>query len=87
MRPDVVLFGEMLPMDVWEEAAGRAGGCDVCFVVGTSAIVYPAAGLPAASRRAGAFLVEVNPEPTPLSEVCDATFRGPAGEVLPRLDF
>jgi len=87
MRPDVVLFGEMLPVDVWAEAAGRAGGCDVCLVVGTSAIVYPAAGLPVAARRAGAYLVEVNPELTPLSEVCDATFRGPAGEVLPRLDF
>lgn len=87
MRPDVVLFGEMLPVDVWEEAAERVSECDVCLVVGTSAIVYPAAGLPAAARRAGAYLVEVNPEPTPLSEICDATFRGPAGEVLPRLDF
>lgn len=87
MRPDVVLFGEMLPVSVWEEAAGRAARCDVCFVVGTSAIVYPAAGLPVAARRAGAFLVEVNPEPTPLSEICDATIRGLAGEVLPRLDF
>lgn len=87
MRPDVVLFGEMLPVGVWEEAAGRAGECDVCLVVGTSAIVYPAAGLPVAARRAGAFLVEVNPEPTPLSEICDATLRGPAGEVLPRLEF
>jgi NAD-dependent deacetylase len=87
MRPDVVLFGEMLPVDVWEEAAARAGECDVCLVVGTSAIVYPAAGLPVAARRAGAFLVEVNPEPTPLSEICDTTLRGPAGEVLPRLEF
>ena len=87
MRPDVVLFGEMLPCDVWEEAAERAARCDLCLVVGTSAVVYPAAGLPVAARRAGAFLVEVNPEPTPLSEVCDATVRGRAGEVLPRLDF
>ena len=87
MRPDVVLFGEMLPCDVWEEAAERAARCDVCLVVGTSAIVYPAAGLPVAARRAGAYLVEVNPEPTPLSEICDATVRGRAGEILPRLDF
>jgi NAD-dependent deacetylase len=87
MRPDVVLFGEMLPVGVWKEAAERAARCDVCLVVGTSAIVYPAAGLPVAANRAGAYLVEVNPEPTPLSEVCDATLRGPAGEVLPRLDF
>jgi NAD-dependent deacetylase len=59
----------------------------VCFVVGTSAIVYPAAGLPLAAKRAGAFLVEVNPEPTPLSDVCDLTLRGPAGEVLPQIGF
>ena len=87
MRPDVVLFGEMLPEAVWVEAAERAAGCDVCFVVGTSAIVYPAAGLPLASKRVGAFLVEVNPEETPLSEICDATLRGAAGEILPRLEF
>jgi NAD-dependent deacetylase len=87
MRPDVVLFGEMLPAGVFELAAARASECDMCFVVGTSAIVYPAAALPFDARRAGAYLVEVNPEPTPLSEICDATIRGPAGEVLPRLDF
>jgi NAD-dependent deacetylase len=87
MRPDVVLFGEMLPSDVWASAAERAATCDVCFVVGTSAIVYPAAGLPAAAKQAGAFLVEVNPEPTPLSVMCDLTLRGRAGEILPRIEF
>jgi NAD-dependent deacetylase len=86
MRPDVVLFGEMLPERVWISAAAGAAACDVCFVVGTSAIVYPAAGLPFAAAEAGAFLVEVNPEPTPLSEACDVTLRGAAGEVLPLLD-
>jgi NAD-dependent deacetylase len=54
--------------------------------VGTSAIIYPAAGLPAAAAEAGAFLVEVNPEPTPLSELCDVVLRGPAGAILPLLD-
>jgi NAD-dependent deacetylase len=87
MRPDVVLFGEMLPEDVWVEAAEAAASSDVCFVVGTSAIVYPAAGLPLAAKRAGAFLVEVNPEPTPLSDACDVTLRGPAGELLPLIEF
>ena len=86
MRPDVVLFGEMLPEAVWVEAAGRAAASDLCLVVGTSAIVYPAAALPAAAKEAGAFLVEVNPEETPLSDLCDVTLRGAAGEVLPRLD-
>lgn len=86
MRPDVVLFGEMLPERVWTAAAERAATCDLCFVVGTSAIVYPAAGLPYAAAEAGAFLVEVNPEPTPLSEACDVTLRGAAGEMLPLLE-
>jgi NAD-dependent deacetylase len=87
MRPDVVLFGEVLPDDVWFEAAERAATSDVCFVVGTSAIVYPAAGLPAAAKQAGAFVVEVNPEATPLSNFCDVTLRGAAGEILPGIDF
>ncbi len=87
MRPDVVLFGEMLPEAVWAEAAERAASCDVCLVVGTSAIVYPAAGLPYAAKRADALLVEVNPEETPLSEICEVTLRGAAGEILPRLEF
>lgn len=86
MRPDVVLFGEVLPEEVFRTAALRASECDVCFVVGTSAIVYPAAGLPEYARRAGAYLVEVNPEPTPLSEMCDEVLEGKAGEVLPLLD-
>ncbi|MFN2416253.1 MAG: NAD-dependent deacetylase, partial [Pyrinomonadaceae bacterium] len=87
MRPDVVLFGEMLPGDVWVEAAERAATCEVCFVVGTSAIVYPAAALPVSAKEAGAYLVEVNPEETPLSGICGVTLRGAAGEVLPRLEF
>ena len=86
MRPDVVLFGEMLPEGVYELAAERAAECDVCLVVGTSAIVYPAAGLPLMAKRAGAFLVEVNPEPTPLSDLCDVVIAGRAGEVLAQLN-
>jgi NAD-dependent deacetylase len=87
MRPDVVLFGELLPEDVWVLAAERASESDLCFIVGTSAIVYPAAGLPVTAKESGAFLVEVNPEPTPLSVMCDMTLRGPAGEILPRIEF
>lgn len=87
MRPDVVLFGEMLPADVFETAAVAARSADICFVVGTSALVYPAASLPEVAKRAGAFLVEVNPEETPLTDYCDAVLRGPAGELLPRLEI
>jgi NAD-dependent deacetylase len=86
MRPDVVLFGEALPYGAFELAARRASQSDVCLVVGTSALVYPAASLPEVAKLAGAFLVEVNPERTPLSDRCDAVIEGRAGEILPRLD-
>ena len=58
MRPDVVLFGEMLPAGAFENAATRAAACDLCFVVGTSAVVYPAAAIPEIAREAGAYVVE-----------------------------
>ena len=83
MRPDVVLFGEMLPAGAFERAAHEAGQCELCFVVGTSAVVYPAAAIPEIARSAGAYVVEVNPERTPLSDLCDEVLAGKAGEVLP----
>ncbi len=85
LRPDVVLFGEMLPPGVFEKAAERAENCELCFVIGTSAIVYPAALLPEIARGAGAFICEINPERTPLSERCDEAVTGKAGELLPLL--
>lgn len=85
LRPDVVLFGEMLPSGAYENAAMRAGDCDLCFVVGTSAVVYPAALIPEVARAAGAYVVEVNPERTPLSDLCDEVLTGKAGEILPLL--
>jgi NAD-dependent deacetylase len=83
MRPDVVLFGEMLPAGAFERAAKEAESCELCFVVGTSAVVYPAASIPEIARAAGAYVVEVNPEPTPLSHICDEVLVGKAGEILP----
>jgi NAD-dependent deacetylase len=85
VRPDVVLFGEMLPAGAFEFASQRAAGCDVCLVVGTSGLIYPAAGLPEIAKSAGAFVCEINPEPTPLSSLCDEAISGKAGEVLPLL--
>jgi NAD-dependent deacetylase len=82
MRPDVVLFGEMLPQGAFEFASQRALECEVCLVVGTSGIVYPAASLPQVAKSAGAFVCEINPEPTPLSSLCDVVVSGQAGEVL-----
>ncbi|MCO6509397.1 MAG: NAD-dependent deacylase [Aridibacter famidurans] len=85
VRPDVVLFGEMLPEGAYEKGAEAAASCDVFFTIGTSALVYPAAMLPEIAKRAGAFLVEVNPEETPLTAICDVSFRCGAGELLPLL--
>ena len=85
MRPDVVLFGEMLRPDVYAGAERAARRCEVCFVVGTSALVYPAAGLPFVAREAGAYVVEINPERTPLSDFCDETIEERAGVALPLL--
>ena len=85
LRPDVVLFGEMLPPGAFELAAERAYQCELCFVVGTSALVYPAASLPEIAKAAGAFVCEVNPERTPLSDLCHEVLTGMAGDWLPRI--
>lgn len=82
MRPDVVLFGELLPDLAIQRAIEKAGRSDLCFVIGTSAVVYPAAGLPELARAAGAYTVEINPEPTPLSALCDEVITGKAGQIL-----
>ncbi len=87
LRPDVVLFGEMLPEGAFESAAIKAQTCDLCFVIGTSAVVYPAASLPEIARSASAYVVEVNPERTPLSDMSDEVLTGRAGEVLPLLGY
>lgn len=85
LRPDVVWFGEMLPAIAFARAEDAAKSCQVCFVVGTSAEVYPAASLPETARRRGALIVEVNPEATDLSRWADLSLRGPAGVILPAL--
>ena len=83
LRPDVVLFGEFLPAGAYEIAEKAARGCDLFFVIGTSAFVYPAAGLAEIAKQSGAFVVEINPEETPMTGLCDETIRGRVGEVLP----
>jgi NAD-dependent deacetylase len=82
-RPQVVWFGEMLPAGVWERAADAAARADVILVVGTSAQVYPAAALALHNDRA--FVAEVNPDATPLSERCDCVVRESAAVALPML--
>lgn len=85
IRPDVVWFGEMLPRDALETAFAAIEKCDLMLVVGTSGIVYPVAEFPALAKGAGAKIVEVNPEKTPITPLADEFLKGPAGEVLPAL--
>jgi len=82
-RPQVVWFGEALPADVWERAAGAAQAADVILVVGTSANVYPAAALAMQNERA--FVAEINPDRTGLSARCDAVVRESAAAALPHI--
>ena len=85
LRPDVVWFGEMLPAGALRAAEQAAAAAQVFFSIGTSALVYPAAELPFAALRAGAMVVEINPQPTPLSPHVTFTLHGPAGAILPAL--
>jgi len=83
LRPDVVWFGEALPQGVLEQAWAAAGRASVMLVVGTSAVVEPAASLPRLAKARGAYLIEINPEETPLSPYADEVIREPAGQALP----
>jgi NAD-dependent deacetylase len=81
-RPGVVWFGEMLPPGALERAADAAGACNVMLVIGTSSVVYPAASLATLAKDAGATVIEINLEPTPLTGKADATLLGKAGEIM-----
>jgi len=84
LRPDIVWFGEPLPQQAWTRAADAAARADVILVVGTSAVVYPAAAL--ATHYAGkAYVAEVNPEETAISDRVDCVIRGTAAATLPKL--
>ena len=85
LRPHVVWFGETLDPSVLSAAYEAAERCDLMLVVGTSALVQPAACLPVIAKSKGAYLIEVNLERTPLSRYADDVVMGPAAEALPRL--
>ena len=84
-RPGVVWFGEPLPDGMMQEAEHAAASAQVFLVVGTSAVVYPAAGLVPYAKQAGAKVIEVNTEPSAVSGIVDCVLQGPAGEILPKL--
>ena len=85
LRPGVVWFGEALPQDVWQAAENAARSAELFLVIGTSAVVYPAAGLAQIAKASGARVVEINIAETNLSDQIDQFLQGPSGELLPQL--
>ena len=85
LRPGVVWFGEELLPGIWERAERAARRAEVFFVVGTSAVVYPAAGLVRVAKCSGAKVVEINLAETVITSQIDAFLAGPCGELLPKL--
>lgn len=85
VRPDVVWFGEQLPVEALEAAWDAAQHCAVFLSIGTSGLVQPAASLPLIAVQSGATLIEINPDETPLTPHASFSLRGPAGLILPEL--
>lgn len=84
-RIDIVLFGEMLPQDELSRAYKQLNNCDALLLIGSSLLVYPAAGLPLYAKERGAKIIEINNEPSRLSGLCDYIISGRASEVLPEI--
>ena len=84
-KNDTVMFGEPIPKDALDECYRQAFSADVFLVVGTSAVVYPAAEFPVMAKRRGVPLIEINPEETALTGLADIAVRAPSGEALPKL--
>jgi len=85
LRPGVVWFGEMLPPAASDAAMEMLSRCEVLIVAGTSALVAPASGYAAIAKRRGARVIEINPDETPVSGLCDAVFRARSAEALPAI--
>jgi len=83
--PGVVWFGENLPEEVLNKAFDLAKEAKVCFSIGTSAVVYPAAYIPEICKKTGGTLIEINPDETPLTPYADFVFRDSAAKVLPKI--
>ena len=84
-RPDVVLFGESLPMNEIERAYTEVSKCNALLIVSTSGVVYPAASLPYYAKKRGAKIIEINPERTTFSAISDYVLLGKAGDLLPKI--
>lgn len=84
VRPDIVWFGEALPVQAWQIAEDAAIHCKVFISIGTSSLVYPAAGLAQLAKQNGATIIEINPDPTP-NTLVDIALTAKAGIALPLL--
>ncbi len=85
LKPNAIFFGEPILRDTLIKSFGYAENCDIMLVIGTSAMVYPAAELPAMAKQNGAIIVEINKEPSMIAGIADFSFYGKAGEILPEL--
>lgn len=86
VKPDAVFFGEAIPIDALTRSHHESKTCDLMLVIGTEAVVYPAASMPEIARNAGAKVVEINPSRTPLTDfISSYIIQGPAGEVLAKV--
>lgn len=85
VKTDIVMFGEPIPPGALRSCAQETARADCFLTVGTSAVVYPAAQYPAEAISRGVPLIEVNPEPTPLSALASVVVRAPSGEALPAI--
>lgn len=85
LRPHIVWFGESLHEEDLARCANQLQACEVLLVIGTSGVVYPAAGFASIAKEAGAYVIEVNLDPTPQSDLVDIVLRGRAKELVPLL--
>lgn len=85
MRPAVVWFGEALPSQIWQQSEQLCRRVECLIVVGTSAMVYPAAGLISLTQESSGKIIVINKEDSPASDLADFNLRGPSGELLPAL--
>ena len=86
LRPNAVFFGELIPQEALWRSRQAATDCDIMLVIGTSAMVHPAAMMPVVAKETGATVIEINPESTPLTgDISDYIIKGPAGDTMKRI--
>lgn len=85
LRPDIIWFSDMLNQEIVQQADRHVSGCDLFISIGTSGVVWPAAGFPQLAKSSGAFCIEINPEPSEQTWLYNKVYKGKAGEILPLL--